>query len=134
MISFPSINGKITLNSNDWKVGWKMAKYIYETTGDFDKFVTTVRDLAQDISATTNYEDGHQIGNTSSLMVFERYSIAGSSRVSLSVMITEIDGMIQLVAMPSGGSQAITFKLNNIGEEAFLQRFKESLETCRKTW
>lgn len=111
-----------------------MAKYIYETTGDFNNFVSTVRDLAQDISATTNYEDGHQIGNTSSLMVFERYSIAGSSRLSLSVMITEIDGIIQLVAIPSSGSQAIAFKLNNIGEEAFLQRFKESLETSRKIW
>ncbi|GAB2319578.1 hypothetical protein IRB23SM22_18380 [Alkalibacterium sp. s-m-22] len=87
-----------------------MAKYIYETTGNFDKFVTTVRDLAQEISATTNYEAGHQIGNTSSLMVFERYSIAGSSRVSLSVMITEIDGIIQLVAIPSGSVKKPFYK------------------------
>ncbi|MEC6746941.1 DUF6054 family protein [Marinilactibacillus sp. XAAS-LB27] len=111
-----------------------MVKYLYETTGNFNAFVSVVHELAQDISSTTIYEDGYRFGEQSAMMVYERYSIVGSSRVSLSVMITTFEGKIQLVAIPSGGSQAIVLKINNWGEGAFLEEFKQSLEDTNKTW
>lgn len=116
------------------KRGRQLAKYLYETTGDFNAFVGIVHELAQDISSTTIYEDGYRFGEQSAMMVYERYSIVGSSRVSLSVMITEFEGKIQLVAIPSGGSQAIVLKINNWGEGAFLDEFKRSLEATNEIW
>ncbi|MFC6465247.1 DUF6054 family protein [Marinilactibacillus sp. GCM10026970] len=111
-----------------------MAKYLFETTGVFNTFVSVVHELAQKISSTTVYEDGYRFGNQSAMMVYERYSIIGSSRVSLSIMITNFEGKIQLVAISSGGSQAIALKINNWGEGAFLEEFKQSLEEINKTW
>ena len=52
--------------------------------------------------------------------VYERYSIMGSNRVSLNVTLMGRDGELYLSAITSGGSQATFFKLNTIGEEAFL--------------
>ncbi|WP_208560044.1 DUF6054 family protein [Marinilactibacillus kalidii] len=111
-----------------------MAKYLYETTGDFNKFVGVVHDVAQNISSTTVYEDGYRFADQSAMMVYERYSIVGSSRVTLSLMITTFEDSIHLVAIPSGGSQAVVLKINNWGENAFLKEFKNALETAKKTW
>ncbi|MBR6966497.1 MAG: hypothetical protein IKH81_05385, partial [Clostridia bacterium] len=60
--------------------------------------------------------------------VFERYSWAGSNRVSLNVTLYEgADGTIHLSAITSGGSQAMFFKINTWGEEAFLEKLDEIL-------
>lgn len=61
-----------------------------------------------------------------SVRVFERYSWLGNNRVSMSVTLFQCgDGPIQLSAITSGGSQAIFFKLNTFGEEAFLDKLRE---------
>lgn len=61
-----------------------------------------------------------------SVRVFERYSVAGSNRVSLSLTLYQDEtGEIHLSAITSGGSQAMFFKINTWGEEAFLDRLKE---------
>ena len=63
-----------------------------------------------------------------SVRVFERYSYMGSNRVSLSVTLFQNgDGPIQLSAITSGGSQALFFKINTIGETAFLEKLEEIL-------
>ena len=47
----------------------------------------------------------------------------GSNRVSLSVTLYEgRDGTIHLSAITSGGSQAMFFKINTFGEQAFLDK------------
>ena len=62
------------------------------------------------------------------MRVFERYSWAGSNRVSLNVTLYEgADGTIHLSAITSGGSQAMFFKINTWGEEAFLEKLDEIL-------
>ena len=63
-----------------------------------------------------------------SVRVFERYSYAGGNRVSLSVTLFQNgDGPISLSAITAGGSQALFFKVNTWGEEAFLDKLRELL-------
>lgn len=62
------------------------------------------------------------------VMVFERYSYLGNNRVSMNVtLFQERGGPVQLTAITSGGSQAMFFKINTFGEEAFLDKLREIL-------
>ena len=46
----------------------------------------------------------------------------GGNRVSMSVTLFQAgDGPVQVCAITSGGSQAMFFKINTLGEESFLQ-------------
>jgi hypothetical protein len=61
--------------------------------------------------------------------VFERYSYAGGNRVSLTVTLFQNgDEPIRLSAITTGGSQAVFFKINTWGEEAFLDKLRELVE------
>lgn len=63
-----------------------------------------------------------------SVRVFERYSYMGGNRVSLSVtLFQEGNGPVKMSAITSGGSQAMFFKINTLGEEAFLDKLREIL-------
>ena len=63
-----------------------------------------------------------------SVRVFERYSYSGSNRVSLNVTLFQnAGGPIHITAITSGGSQAMFFKINTVGEEAFLDKLRELL-------
>ena len=56
------------------------------------------------------------------------YSYVGDNRVSLNVTLFQNgSGPIQLSAIAAGGSQAMLFKINTWGEEAFLDKLKELL-------
>lgn len=63
-----------------------------------------------------------------SVRVFERYSYMGNNRVSMSVTLFQAgNGPVQLCAITSGGSQAMFFKINTIGEESFLSTLEKLL-------
>lgn len=63
-----------------------------------------------------------------SVRVFERFSHAGGNRVSMNVTLFQgSDGVIYLSAITAGGSQAVFFKINTWGEEAFLDKLREIL-------
>lgn len=63
-----------------------------------------------------------------SVRVFERYSWSGNNRVSMNVTLFQgSDGRIHLSAITAGGSQAVFFKMNTFGEEAFLDKLRELL-------
>ena len=52
----------------------------------------------------------------------------GGNRVSLSVTLYKPEnGAIRLSAVTSGGSQAVFFKVNTFGEDAFLEKLNEIL-------
>ena len=61
-----------------------------------------------------------------SVRVFERYSYLGKNRVSLNVTLFQNgnDG-VHVSAITSGGSQAMFFKINTFGEEAFLDKIRK---------
>ena len=57
------------------------------------------------------------------------------NRISLNVTILGYEGELRLTAITSGGSQAVFFKLNTFGEEAFLEKLEEAVKAykCRHT-
>ena len=108
-----------------------MAKLEKTLTGDFNGLLEKIEKGIIDgsISATAEgSSDFRDAAARCSVRVFERYSYAGQNRVSLNVTLFQVgDGPIHLSAITSGGSQAVFFKLNTWGEEAFLDKLRELL-------
>jgi len=100
-------------------------------TGDFDLILSNIEHGIMKGSVSASLEDGSDFisdGCRCSVRVFERYSALGSNRVSLSVTLFQgKDGTIHLSAITSGGSQAVFFKINTFGEQAFLDKLAEVL-------
>ena len=102
-----------------------MAKYECNLQGDFDDFLQFLGNeiLKESVSATC--EDGSDYtinGVRCAVRIYERYSMIGSNRVSLSVTLIGSDEELFVSAIASGGSQAVFFKINTIGEQNFLQQ------------
>lgn len=109
-----------------------MAKYERQFRGDFDTVLSHLHDgiLAGSISAS--YEDGsdYTAGDVRcAVRVYERYSYMGKNRVSLNLTLMGQGEDLFLTAITSGGSQAMFFKVNTWGEEAFLDRLAELADT-----
>ena len=108
-----------------------MAKLERKLQGDFDEILKKIENgiLNGSMSATLEDSSDFVSGDARcSVRVFERYSYAGGNRVSMNVTLFQ-NGMedIQLSAITSGGSQAILFKINTWGEQAFLDKLIEIL-------
>lgn len=100
-----------------------MAKMEVQLVGDFDIIIEEITDEILRKSMSAELEDASDFVNgmsRCSVRVFERYSMIGSNRVSLSITLFETESQLQLSAIASGGSQAMLFKVNTFGEEAFL--------------
>ncbi|MGI6174307.1 MAG: DUF6054 family protein [Christensenellales bacterium] len=108
-----------------------MAKLVRSLQGDFAELLERIEQGILEGSISASLEDGSdfQIGNSRcSVRVFERYSYLGNNRVSMNVTLFQgEDGIVHLSAITSGGSQAMFFKINTFGEEAFLDKLKEIL-------
>ena len=108
-----------------------MAKLECTVTGNFDAVLNKIVEGIDSSSFTSSLEDGsdYTFGDVRcSVRVFERYSYMGQNRVSLNLTLLQVgDAPIQLSAITSGGSQAMFFKINTFGEEAFLDRLREIL-------
>ena len=106
-----------------------MAKLEKEITGNFDEILKKIEDGILKGSITATLEDSSDFVSDKarcSVRVFERYSSMGSNRVSLSITLFQNnDEKIHLSAITSGGSQALFWKINTIGEKAFLDKLKE---------
>jgi hypothetical protein len=109
-----------------------MAKFETTVRGDFSQVLHKITDGIMNGSLTASLEDSSDFRSGDarcSVRVFERYSYMGSNRVSLSVTVFQ-NGTdpIKISAITSGGSQAMFFKVNTLGEEAFLDKLREILE------
>lgn len=110
-----------------------MAKAERNLHGDFLNILNTLTDgiLNGSVSATLEDESFFKSGSAlCAVRVFERYSYSGGNRVSMTLTLFQgaADEPIQLSAITSGGSQAMFFKLNTWGEEAFLDKLLELLD------
>ncbi len=84
--------------------------------------------LHSSLSATLEDSSTFSFGDARCcVLVFERYSMMGSNRVSLNVTLFQgaPEAPVSLSAITSGGSQALLWKINTLGEEAFLDKLKE---------
>lgn len=105
-----------------------MAKFTYTLSGNFDTVLQKIEQGILDASVSASLEDGWEVREDNArctVRVFERYSYAGGNRVSMSLTLFQGDGPIRLCAVTSGGSQAVFFKVNTWGEEAFLDTLKD---------
>ena len=102
-----------------------MAKLEQVISGDFYEVLGKIErgivegSMSASLEEFSDFESGTA---RCSVRVFERYSYVGDNRVSLNG-----SGPIQLSAIAAGGSQAMLFKINTWGEEAFLDKLKELL-------
>lgn len=108
-----------------------MAKLECELSGNFDELLQAVDSAAMSHSSSASKEDESDFTLPScqcAVRVYERYSVMGSNRVSLNVTLLQSDGRIFLSAISSGGSQAMFFKVQTLGEESFLECFADAMQ------
>ena len=108
-----------------------MAKLVRTLNTDFSELLSRLESgiLSSSLSASLE-ERCDWIGDHArcSVRVFERFSYSGGNRVSLNVtLFQDGNGPIKLSAITAGGSQATFFKINTLGEEAFLDKLREIL-------
>ena len=109
-----------------------MAKLEKTVQGNFNQILQRIEQeilngsMSASLEETSNFRSGDA---RCSVRVFERFSFIGSNRVSLNVTLFQSgNGPVHLSAITSGGSQAIFFKLNTFGEDAFLDEIRRIVE------
>lgn len=109
-----------------------MAKLEKELWNDFDELLDTIQNgiLNGSISATlVDSSNFFEENARCSVRVFERYSAMRGNRISLNVTLFQSgEGPIKVSAITSGGSRAVFYKWNTIGEESFLECLREIIE------
>ena len=105
-----------------------MAKLETSLTGNFDQILDRIENGILYGSVSATLEDASDF-RCSSSRCSVRDSYIGGNRVSLNVVLFQgEDGKIDLSAISTGGSQAMFFKFNTFGEEAFLDKLRELLD------
>ena len=113
-----------------------MAKYEKRLRGNFSELLSIIENGIFKGSVSASIEDGSDYsenGVRCAVRVFERYSMFGGNRVSLNVTMLGSGDDLFVSAITSGGSKAVFFKINTLGEESFLSRFAELVEGYRYT-
>ncbi len=97
---------------------------------DFDKLLNLVEEGVLNGNLTSSLEDSSDFRSSNarcSVRVFERYSMTGSNRLSLSVTLFQGDGgPVHFSAITAGGGEAL-FSYNTFGEAKFLDKLLEIL-------
>jgi len=112
-----------------------MAKYESDLYGDFDELLRRVDNSVLKGSVSASYEDGSDYWNNGlrcAVRVYERYSMLGKNRVSLSITLIGRDDELFISAIASGGSQAVFFKINTFGETSFLNQVVDIVENYKR--
>ncbi len=108
-----------------------MAKLEKVLSCDLQTALETIESAVMN-SVSASLEDASDIvfeGGRCAVRVYERYSAFGSNRVSLNITALESGGKVYLCAITSGGSQAMFFKVNTLGEESFLDSITGAVES-----
>ena len=109
-----------------------MAKYEKTiVSGNFAGLLQAIDDGILNGSASASYEGGSDFtigGVRCAVRVYERYSMLGGNRVSLNVTLLSDGNYISVSAITSGGSEAVFFKINTLGESSFLDQLIDVVE------
>ena len=101
-------------------------------TGDFDDILWRLDQavLNGSMSATLEDRSDFSIGPVQvSVRMYERYSALGGNRVAMCLTLAGEGDRLRLTAITAGGSQAMFFKMNTFGEEAFLDTLARVADT-----
>jgi len=113
-----------------------MAKYESRLKGDFDVMLKMLDDGILGGSVSAHLEDGSDYAGGDvrcAVRVYERYSMIGGNRVSMSITLLGCPQELFVSVITSGGSQAVFFKINTLGEESFLKHAIDIVEHY-KSW
>lgn len=108
-----------------------MAKYERRLKGNFDEILKLCDDAIIQGSLSASRENGSDYesnGIRLAVRVYERYSAFGGNRVSLNMTLAGNGDDLFLSAITSGGSRAVFFKINTIGEDSFLETLSTAIE------
>jgi len=101
-----------------------MAKYETRFPGEFNELLKRLEVGITQGSVSANLEDKSDYSSDNvrcAVRVFERYSMIGGNRVSLAITLIGNGNDLFISLITSGGSKAVFFKINTVGEESFLQ-------------
>lgn len=108
-----------------------MAKIQSELYGDFDMILNAINSAVIGGSMSASLEessDFYENGARCSVRVYERYSWLGKNRVSMSMTLFQANGRVFISAATTGGSQAVFFKINTLGEHSFLETVRDVID------
>ncbi|MEP9365346.1 DUF6054 family protein [Nocardioides sp. CN2-186] len=111
-----------------------MAHHEQRMTGDLDALILHLDREIVGGSVTAKHEVriNHQIGDARMVVsVWERYSAMGSNRLSLNVSVLAVGEDLSVSVVTAGGSEAMFWKLNTFGEDAFLQKGVDALASFK---
>ena len=101
-----------------------MAKFERTITGDFDDVLDRLHRGILEGSSSASYEDGSDYTAGDVRCAVRVYGWSGGNRVSMNLTLVGRGRELFLSAITSGGSQAVLFKINTWGEEAFLDTLR----------
>ena len=110
-----------------------MAKSEFHVTGSFDEIIQGIHEELWQQSDSLTLEEKSRVqvqDRNIELRVYERYSFSGGNRSSLTVQFIETDDGADICGIATGGSGAMFWKINTLGEAAFL----ETLEIAVQHW
>ena len=107
-----------------------MAKIEAELYGNFDIILMDLHNTVMRGSTSASLDI--VVGSTRcAIRAYERYSYLGNGRVSMNVTLFQTDGRIFVSVISTGGSQAVFFKINRIGENSFLDTIRPTVDSYR---
>lgn len=105
-----------------------MAKFEHRFRGNFDAVLSRLHDGIMSGSVTASFEEGSDYtsnGVRCAVRVYERYSLSGGNRLSLTITLLGQGNDLFLSAIAAGGSQGMFLKINTWSEESFLDKVRE---------
>ena len=109
-----------------------MAKYESRLRGNFDELLNLINHGILKGSISASYEDGSDYSHGDvrcAVRVYERYSMMkGGNRVSMSITLVGAHDELFVTVITAGGSGAMFFKINTVGEHTFLNKAIDIIE------
>ena len=109
-----------------------MAKFESIIQGDYDRALQYFHDGILRASASASFEEESYVqtfGVRCTVRVYERYSMSGGNRLSLTLtLVGDEERNLFVSGITAGGSQGVLFKINTWGEEAFLDTLRELVQ------
>ena len=109
-----------------------MARYDIELTGDAAALVAHLDQefLRGSVSASLEEQAEHRAGDARMIVrTYERFSGFSGSRVSLTFAILSVGQQFAVSAVSTGGSRAMFFKIDTVGEGSFLGKATAALNS-----
>ena len=110
-----------------------MAKIEAELYGNFDIILMDLHNTVMRGSTSASLEESSDIvvSTRCAIRAYERYSYLGNGRVSMNITLFQTDDRIFVSVTSTGGSQAVFFKINRIGENSFLDTIRPTVDSYR---